>query len=200
MLYKEIHSTNTVEKSKWNSKQCSSYPQEGRKKVIPVENERLMRVCVERGGSGVFSISTPGLFQSELRPFCSRKHSPSYCFGVHWGEDSERNLPSSSMELCLGSYGGLVNLCLWNALLQQAGLPLHLTGLLAKAWARLTFSIIRAHSWGRMVPLYSDYKTEKHCSVCDLYCWKIGIQMVWKGPGATLAKGRSKLDTFGAVP
>lgn len=46
MLYKEIHLKNSIEKSKWNSKQCLSNPQEVRKKVILVANERLMGVYV----------------------------------------------------------------------------------------------------------------------------------------------------------
>lgn len=135
-----------------------------------------------QGGSGGFSISMLGLFQSYLRPFCLWKYSASYCFGVHWGGDRERNLTSSSVELCIGSYGELVNWYLRKALLPQANLS-HWKGLLAKAWARLTFSTIGA--WWYLCILIIKPKSTSLCVTytaekMELRWLEKGMMQLWQ--------------------
>lgn len=98
MLSKEIHLKNNIEKPHWNSKQCSSNSQEGRKKVIPVANERLMWVRVEWGGSGGFSISTPSCSRANLHPVAQggRVHPTAFGYiGVRTGGRTCQALPCS---------------------------------------------------------------------------------------------------------
>lgn len=108
MLYKEMYAKSTMDKSKWNSKKCSSNPQEGRENVILVADERLQ-------GSGVgarVEVSPPvcqGYSRTNLDPSAQGiiVHPTAWlCTG---GGDRERSLPSSSMELCLGHSSWLVN-------------------------------------------------------------------------------------------
>ena len=63
---------------------------------------------------------------------------------------------------------------------QQADLPAHPKGLLAKAWAQLTFITIAVPSWSRMIPLCTDGKSQKHHFVGDLCCWKNEIKISLK--------------------
>ena len=63
---------------------------------------------------------------------------------------------------------------------QQAKLPSHKKGLLAKAWAQLTFITIAVPSWSRMIPLCTDGKSQKHHFVGDLCCWKNEIKISLK--------------------
>lgn len=49
-------------------------------------------------------------------------------------------------------------------------------------------------STGRMVPLRSDYKSQKHHFVCGLYCWQNGIKMALKRASCNLGKGEKQVQ------
>lgn len=111
--------------------------------------------------------------------------------GYIGGGDRERNLPSSSMELCLGSCG-LVNClyCYLGRLFWPTGwLTMTQEGALCQG---LVLSNLQYHR-GSLLEQdgTSDYKSQKHLFVCDAYCWRNGIKMAWKGPDATLARGEA---------
>lgn len=108
-----------------------------------------------------------------------------------------RNLPGSSTKLCLGGfvytgtfYAGTES----SSRSQQADQPSHQKELPAKGWAWL-ISVLA--EWCLCILITKARST----TLCVAYtAGKMELRWLWKGPHETLARGRSKFNTFGAVP